>query len=270
MQEFRIVNQVHFSRTLVSGVVALGVSLSACAPPGAGEDEAAESNLKPQFSAHPGKKDKPDKAKGPRRPKKDRATAPTSGETQAPATTAPGAATSPAAPTSGASPAPTPAGPMTASLTDPSGDVSGGLGGTPDHVDLAAAGVTRTANGFEVRIEFGGLLPTRSEGSQVQNVAAFFDLEGDGLVDYETWGSLSDNGWGSSYRTPDDARFGSDSGVTARPDGSTLVLTFPLGHLDNARSFRWQVGTEWGTPEQIATGTTASDRAGEGGVAFPG
>lgn len=161
------------------------------------------------------------------------------------------------------------AGPLTAALTDPRGDASGGLGPAPGHVDVVAASVTRQGSGFTVRVDFAAAPPSRAPEGHVQNVAAFFDLDGDALVDYETWGSLGDEGWSTSYRTPGSARFGADSGVRARPDGSTLVLTFPLSHLEAARSFRWQVGAEWGSYEQVASGTTASDRAGEGGVAFP-
>jgi hypothetical protein len=68
---------------------------------------------------------------------------------------------------------------------------------------------------------------------------------------------------------PDSAGFGRDSGVSASAQGSTLVLRFPLSHLEGARRFRWQVGAEWGTYEQVASGTTASDQGGAGGVPFP-
>lgn len=55
------------------------------------------------------------------------------------------------------------------------------------------------------------------------------------------------------------------------PEGSTLVIAFPLGHLRRAETFRWAAGAEWGTYEQIASGTTASDNAPDSGVArFPG
>lgn len=58
--------------------------------------------------------------------------------------------------------------------------------------------------------------------------------------------------------------------MQVQPDGDTLLLAFPLSHLTDARRFDWQFGREWGTDEQVASGTTAVDRAAEGGVAFPG
>jgi hypothetical protein len=59
--------------------------------------------------------------------------------------------------------------------------------------------------------------------------------------------------------------------VSARPDGDDLVVTFPLGHLQRATSFRWSVGAEWGTYEQVAAGATARDTAPDSGVTgFPG
>ena len=84
-------------------------------------------------------------------------------------------------------------------------------------------------------------------------------------------GHLADDGWSGSYRTPSGARFGQDSGVSARADGNELVLTFPLSHLRAATSFRWSVGAEWGSYEQVAAGATAKDNAPDSGVAaFPG
>lgn len=129
--------------------------------------------------------------------------------------------------------------------------------------------MTRSEQAFEVRITFAGALPARQRDNQVQNVAVFFDLDGDALVDYETWGTLSDSGWSGSYRTPDSAHFGSASGVAVRAEGATLVMAFPLSHLRASKAFRWQLGSEWGTYEQVASGTTASDRAGGGGAPFP-
>lgn len=265
-------------------------TLAACAPDGAASERRADSRLKPRFDAQhragQGSRDRQGgrTARDDRDHQDDKRTRAASrhGGDDRPASSAgrrttqqqapesddaspSGAPTTPSAPSS----QPAPAGPLTAGLSDPRGDVGGGIGRAPAHVDVVAASVTREATGFTVRVVFAGALPRRAEGSQVENVAAFFDLDGDALVDYETWGTLSDDGWGSSYRTPSSARFGNDSGVRTGVEGSTLVLRFPHSHLEGDRSFRWQVGAEWGTYEQVASGTTASDKGGEGGVAFP-
>lgn len=158
-----------------------------------------------------------------------------------------------------------------ASLSDPTGDVRGSLTGAPGYADLTGAALTRTSAGFELRVSVADAVPARQDGDKVVNVASFYDLDGDGTVDYEVWASLADDGWSGSYRTPSGARFGSDSGVTAQPDGHDLVLRFPLSHLRAATSFRWSVGAEWGTYEQVAAGATARDTAPDSGVtAFPG
>lgn len=279
-------------RPATAGAVVLAVAvaptLAACAPGGAVAEQRADSRLAPRFDAQHGAKrrarqgergtrgdaggrDRGRTDAGSRQVRRDRNDAPTDRRTtqqEAPesAAAAPSSApTTPSAPSS----QPAPAGPLTAGLSDPRGDVGGGLGQAPAHVDVVAASVTREATGFTVRVVFAAALPRRAEGSQVENVAAFFDLDGDALVDYETWGTLGDDGWGSSYRTPDSAHFGDDSGVRTGIERSTLVMRFPHSHLEGARSFRWQVGAEWGTYEQVASGTTASDKGGEGGVAFP-
>jgi hypothetical protein len=167
----------------------------------------------------------------------------------------------------------TPAGPVTsrAVVGDPTGDVRG-LTGAPAYADLTGASLMRASDGFTLHVSFAGAVPHRqgSDG-EVVNVATFVDLDGDGQVDYEVWATLADDGWGSSYRTPSGARFGDDSGVRVRPEGSGLVLSFPLAHLERARLFRWAVGAEHGSVEQVASGTTARDNAPDAGVAaFPG
>lgn len=165
---------------------------------------------------------------------------------------------------------PKPSGPLSASVTDPTGDVRGTLTGAPPHADLTGATLTR-GDVFEVRVSFAGAVPQRQTDDRIVQVATFYDLDGDGETDYEVWASLADGGWGTSYRTPDGARFGEDSGARARPEGNDLVLTFPLTHLRRAESMSWAVGAQWGTLEQVSTGTTSKDNAPDGGWArFPG
>lgn len=171
---------------------------------------------------------------------------------------------------SGPGSTPSPAGSLAASVRDRGGDVAGGLG-APSYVDLTGAHIEASDGSFVLRVEVAAALPQRQESSdKTMNVASFYDVDADGTIDYEVWATLADNGWSGSYRYPDGARFGDESGVTVRPDGKELVLRFPRGHLGSARSFQWAVGSEWGTYEQISTGTTASDHAPDrGAVRFP-
>lgn len=171
----------------------------------------------------------------------------------------------------GGSPAaePKPLGPTSASVSDPTGDVRGALTGAPPYADLTGATLTR-GDTFEMRVSFAGSVPRRQTDDRIVQVATFFDLDGDGETDYEVWASLADNGWGTSYRTPDGARYGEGSGARARPEGNDLVITFPLAHLRRAKSMSWAVGAQWGTLEQVASGTTSKDNAPDGGWApFP-
>ena len=161
---------------------------------------------------------------------------------------------------------PEPSGPIRASVSDATGDVRGTLTGAPPHADLTGATLTR-GDVFEVRVSFAGAVPQRQTDDRIVQVATFYDLDGDGETDYEVWASLADNGWGTSYRTPTGARYGDDSGARARPEGNDLVITFPLAHLERAASTAWAVGAQWGTLEQVASGTTSRDNAPDGGWA---
>lgn len=209
------------------------------------------------------KKAKPQQDKGKRAGTRAR---PAGADTDEPASDDDGTATGDAdAPTA----RPKPSGPTSASVSDPTGDVRGTLTGAPPHADLTGASLTR-GDAFEVRVSFAGAVPQRQTDDRIVQVATFYDLDGDGETDYEVWASLADSGWGTSYRTPDGARFGEDSGAQARPEGNDLVITFPLTHLRRADSLAWAVGAQWGTLEQVASGTTSKDNAPDGGWAsFP-
>lgn len=162
---------------------------------------------------------------------------------------------------------------LTASVTDPRGDVAGTLEDAPAYADIVTARLTRTGNRFELRIGFAELVPQRQpDEDRVLNVASFYDIDGDGSVDYEVWASLADDGWGPSYRDNVEGRaaFMDDSGVRVAASGHDLVFTFPASHLADARSLQWATGSEWGSLEAIATGTAAYEHAPDAGsAAFP-
>ncbi len=255
------------TRHVLSAVVVAAL-LAGCAPDvdvpqssGLGSSDLAPS-IKPDHQAG---KAHPDRTK--HRPKKAKAK-PGKAKPSRTAVSKPGARRTTTA--AAASSAPATARALSASLSDPSGDVSGSLTKAPDQVDIVGATLTRGPDGFSLRVSFAGAVPAR-DAEKTENVASFYDVDGDGQVDYEVWATLADNGWSGSYRFPDGARFGSDSQVSVRVDGRDLVLGFPLTHLRQARAFRWSVGAEWGTYEQVAAGATAHDTAPDQGVvAFPG
>ncbi|EON22907.1 hypothetical protein CF8_3144 [Nocardioides sp. CF8] len=283
----------------------VGTATLGCAPSGADDVAARGSRLDPDFKpgkgkhrvgehgrargAKPAAREGERDAKGERRDgektksiTKPAASSPSSTPTNGPSKSSSSSPTKSAPTTSGPAPSegqsasttatpttgPTPAG--SASVSDPRGDVRGGLTGAPAHADAVGAVVTRTAGGFEVRIQVAGALPQVWDGSNVENIVAFFDVDLDGQVDYETWGHLAEDGWSASARRPDGASFGAASGVTATPSGDTLVLSFPASVVGGATSFQWSVATEFGSLTQVASGTTATDFAPDsGGVRFP-
>ena len=95
------------------------------------------------------------------------------------------------------------------------------------------------------------------------NVASFYDLDGDGTIDYEVWANLNDTGWAGSYL--DDktrvASYNEESQVIVTVDGSDVVLRFPLAHLRGATTLRWSTASEWGRYETLSTDLAARDDA---------
>ena len=252
----------------VAGCLAIMLSGCAIRASDTGTSESGGSHLAPTFPPERGKHRQHD-----HRPS-SRATAHASATASARPDPAPGGkqggpspagATASATPTS-AAPVQAPAGSV--STTDSRGDVRGL--GAPAYVDLTGATVTRVGDRFRVRIDVAAPLPSRQTDDRTMNVGCFVDTDGDGRVDYEMWANLSDSGWGTSYRYPDGARFGGSSGVTVTVSGASLTLGFQADHVGGVSSFRWATGSEYGTLEQVASGTTAQDLAPDNGAAdFP-
>lgn len=174
--------------------------------------------------------------------------------------------------TSAAPASPAASAPSAARLTDTTGDVDWTLRRPPGYVDIAAAKLTRTAQGFTLRVRFTADLPHRQRDEHTMNVASFFDTTGDGEIDYEIWANLADDGWGPSYRDRRnrEARFMADSDVHVEADGDSLVFRFPLAHLNRATTLQWATASEWGTYETLSTPAAATDHAPNTGAApFP-
>lgn len=242
---------------------------TACAPSTGTDEPAGGSALRPSFE--PGKADRRDRRDhGDRKPEPGRTRSAGAATPSAPPTSSSPSAPS-APPTGGGGPSPSaaPERELSASLADPTGDVSGL--GAPSYVDLTGAVLERTGDRFRLVVETAAALPTQQDGDRTMNVVGFADTDLDGSVDYEVWATLADTGWGTSSRNPEGARFGSDSGVEVSVSGSTLTMTFGAGILGDAASFQWSAATEHGTYEQVAAGTTAQDYGpDDGATAFPG
>lgn len=170
-----------------------------------------------------------------------------------------------------ASAAAAPAGPVT--VRDLRGDLGPSAQGAPAFADIVAVRLSRQGDLVEVRTTFAGQVPRRQTGSKGMNVASFFDVDGNGMVDYEIWASLADNGWGTGYR--DDRRnkasFGLDTGIEVSVKGDTLVTRFRDDRIGGADGFRWSAASEWGSYQSMAASTSARDYAPDhGAAAYPG
>ena len=174
-------------------------------------------------------------------------------------------------------PAATPGGPATveAVVTDPEGDATASpVDPPPPWADLVGARLIRSDAGFELRIALGGGdAPESTDEDHTMNVASFYDVDGDGDIDYEIWANVASGGWGPAYYVngPGQGGFGEGSGVTVTTEGADVVLRFPHGHLANAPRFRWSVASEWGRYEALGTPAMVRDDAPDDdqAVAFP-
>jgi len=172
--------------------------------------------------------------------------------------------------------APVVPGATTAAVTDRLGDLTPSpVDPPPPWADLAGATLLRRADGFELRVRLGGgSAPTGTDEDHTMNVASFYDVDGNGTVDYEVWANLAAHGWGSSWfdNRAGKAGFADKSNVAVTVAGDEVVLRFPLSHLGNAEQFRWSLASEWGRYEVLGTAATARDDApdNDGAARFPG
>lgn len=193
-------------------------------------------------------------------------------------TTGPGPSTGagPAGGVPGQVTAPVVPGATTAAVTDRFGDLTPSpVDPPPPWADLGGATLLRRADGFELRVRLGGgSAPSRTDEDHTMNIASFYDVDGNGSVDYEVWANLADSGWGSSWfdNRTGNAGLGAKAGVTVTVAGDEVVLRFPLSHLGTAEQFRWSLASEWGRYEVLGTAATARDDApdNDGAARFPG
>jgi hypothetical protein len=170
----------------------------------------------------------------------------------------------------GSAPARTPAeveppavpGATTAAIVDRQGDLTPSLDPPPPWADLLGSTLVRRADGFELRVRLGGgSAPTMTDRDHTMNVASFYDVDGDGGIDYEVWANLASGGWGGSWfdNVGKKARYGDRSNVAIEVVGDEVVLRFPLSHVGGAERFRWSLASEWGRYKTLGTPATARD-----------
>lgn len=158
-------------------------------------------------------------------------------------------------------------------VADPTGDLGRSVEGAPAHADIVAVQLIRTGDEVEVRSTFAGAVPEKQTGDKGMNVASFYDVDGNGMVDYEIWASLADDGWGTGYLDDrsNEASFGPSTGIEVSVEGRTLVTRFPADRIGDPETFRWSAASEWGSYQSMAASTSARDYAPDHGAArYPG
>ena len=184
-----------------------------------------------------------------------------------------GSAAMPEPGTSGGPPDP---GVLTAAIADPRGDATAAIGDSaPPWADLTAAELRLEGAAFRLRVSLGADAPQRApDGDRTMNVAAFFDVDGDGTIDYEVWANLAEGGWGGAWydNRRSTARFADESGVGVEVVDGALLLRFPAAHVGEAGQFRWSLASEWGRYAVIGSMAASRDDAPDDdhAAAFPG
>ena len=226
---------------------------SACARGGGGDDEKEQAQLDPTFppaEAAPGVSPST-AAGGP------------SAEPGSPGSNAPGAA--PGGAGTGETIPPPPPGATQGVIADPAGDVTPTpLDPAPKFADLTGARLIRRVDGFELRVRLNDAAPSASpDDDHTMNIASFYDVDGDGSINFEVWLNLGPGGWGGSWFDNDteQAKFQEDAQLNITVEGNEVVAKFPVGHVGGAEQFRWSLASEYGRYEAIGTIAMARDDA---------
>lgn len=186
----------------------------------------------------------------------------------------------PVATTAGDAPSGTPAPPTGArgaasvSFDDPVGDATRGVGTDepPPWTDLAGGSLERDGNAYRLRVRLGGDAPQTAPGRETMNIASFYDVDGDGAVDYEIWVNLGRSGWGPVwYDDEGNAAPGDDSNVTVVVDGDEVRLLFPDVMLGTPDRLRFSIASEYGELSTIGSASARRDDApdNDAAVSFP-
>lgn len=158
------------------------------------------------------------------------------------------------------------------SFDDPIGDATPGIGRStpPGWSDLAGAALERQGNAYRLEIRLGDTAPRRAPGPETMNVASFYDVDGDGSVDFEIWVNLGPDGWGPVwYDDQGNAAPGPDSNVSIEVTGNTVALLFPDVMLEVPDGLRFSLASEYGELATIGSSFARRDDAPDDDRAVP-
>lgn len=156
---------------------------------------------------------------------------------------------------------------------DPVGDATAGVGtGTAAWTDLAGGSLERQGHAYRLIVRLGGAPPARSDGGATMNIASYYDVDGDGSVDFEIWANLGPNGWAPVwYDDAGHAAAGARTNVTVKVTGSEVRLLFPDVLIDAPTRLRFSLASEYGSLATLGTDAARRDDAPDGdrAVSFP-
>jgi len=243
------------------------LATAACVPIGR-ETEPEPAQLEPEFAPDSGSSDPTpgdQTTANSDEPTTDPSAGPTAGTTDAGGTEAVTPGESPGtSPT--ASPSPTTAAPFrgSATVTDAPSDRSATLEPSPDWADLETIRIQRDDATMTLAIGLSGGAPeTAPNDTHTMNIATFFDVDGDGFIDYEIWANVNDSGWGTAYydNVEGKAEFADQDDIEVEVVDAAVVMTFPANKLASAERFRFATASEYGRYETIGTDLMARDDA---------
>jgi hypothetical protein len=149
-------------------------------------------------------------------------------------------------------------------VTDARSDRTATLEPSPDWADLQTVTIERDGNAMTLAVGLTGGAPDAAPDAQhTMNIATFFDVDGDGFLDYEIWANLNDSGWGTAYYDNVDgqALFADQDGIEIAVVAGEVVMTFDASLLGGAERFRFAASSEYGRYETIGTELMARDDA---------
>lgn len=160
-------------------------------------------------------------------------------------------------------------------FNDPVGDATPGVGTDepPPWSDLAGGALERRGDAYALAVRLGGAAPERAPGSETMNIASFYDVDGDGAIEYEIWVNLGPDGWGPVwYDDRGNAVPGEESNVTVEVEGDEVRLLFPGVMLGSPSRLRFSLASEYGELSVIGSSFARRDDAPDDdqAVSFPG
>lgn len=114
-------------------------------------------------------------------------------------------------------------------------------GVAPPYGELVGAGVKGLGDTFEMRLDFGGNVPERTESEKTIMVIGF-GISAGGNETYGFTAQGSQDGWKAYAGAKQKAR---KFPGTFEVEGNSIVMRVPWKFINGPREFKWQVNSTW-------------------------